>query len=218
MSMKQEQFRIVSVLDPAIDTENMPMETMQRYIETRDEKLITPYIRPGGLPTWFHIREIPRRLMTRFVQSAAGVESMRNDHAFRAGVVLVENVHQEDGPHLVSWKPPRTKDDVLPEDVVEQRFSPAEVDEVGCVIWHHSFLARKMRRTFPLPHTSLEALSARVFLRVAASPSLPATSSDEASLEASPALAETETTSSTSDGSCVSPMDATATEMQSTAA
>lgn len=218
MSMKQEQFRIVSVNDPAIDTERMPLETMVKYIETRDEKLVLPFIRPGGQPTWFHIREIPRRLMTRFVQSAAAVESMRNEHAFRAGVLTVENLHQEDGPVRSSWKAPRTEDDVIPEDVLEQRFSPSEVDEVGAVVWNHSFLARRMRRTYRLPHTSREALSVRDFLPADANRKSQATSSDEASPEESPAQGETETPKQTSESATASATDATATETQSTAA
>lgn len=215
MSMKQERFRIVSVNDPAIDTERMPIETMLKYIETRDEKLILPFVRPGGQPTWFHIREIPRRLMTRFVQSASAVPSMRNEHAFRAGVSLVENLHQDDGPFLVSWEPPKTSDDVIDEDALEQRFSPAEVEEVGAVIWNHSFLARRMRRTYQLPHSSREILSGRDFRSAAASPSLQATSSDAASPAASPALAETATASTASACNSASPTAATATESAS---
>lgn len=218
MSMKEERFRIVSVNDPAIDTERMPIETMLKYIETRDEKLIAPFMRAGEQPTWFHIREIPRRLMTRFVQSASAVPSMRNEHAFRAGVTVVENVHQDDGPFLTSWELPRTNDDVVTEETLEQRFSPSEVDEIGAVIWNHSFLARRMRRTYQLPHTSREVLSGRAFLPADANPSLPATSSAEASPAPSPAPEKTETASSASADSSASPTAATAAETQSAVA
>lgn len=217
MSKRQERFRVVSVHDEAIDTARMTAGEMATYIDARDEKLIAPFIKPGAQPMWFHVGEIQRRLWSPFV-NAVDVDSVRFERAFMAGISMVENVPQDDGPVLPTWVPDdRSKLGAMSDKSLE-RFDPGVVDEIGCVVWDHSFLARKTARSYRLPHTSRVALSARDFRRAESSPSSQATSSDAASSESLAVPGATVNTTEQSAGSIANPTDATATETQSATA
>jgi len=210
VSYRKETFRVVSVLDPAIDTERMTQAQMKEYFETRDEAKIAPFIKPGAKPTWFHIREIPRRLCSGFV-GTPDAHFVRNERAFMAAVTRIQNLHQEDGSVMAEFEPSR-QHDVIPEEVLEERgISEAEIQEVGAVAWTHSFLARRMRRSYPVPLICLEVLAARDFLPAESSPSSQATSSGEASSASQAALSETANTTAPSADSSASPTAATAT-------
>lgn len=213
MSKRQQTFRVVSVNDEAIDTESMTSAQMVAYFETRDEKLITPHIKPGSKPRWFHVREIPRRLTAGYV-AAVSVDSVRCERAFHAGVTAIDD---GDAPITLT-----RKNDVLQDETLDELgISWGELEEVGLIAWDHSFLVRKTVRSYRLPPTSLEALSRRPFKgspNAASSPSSPATSSDSASSAASSEGA-VEASSSAQDGDdCAKPTDATATETHSVTA
>jgi len=206
--------RVVSVNDPAIDTESMTAAEMWKYIAERDFNLISKHFRAGQQPTIFHIDEVSRVLWEDYVDASPN-DAVRRKRCFLAGVRSVENLYQRDGRFIASWEPPTNSDGVMKPEALE-RFSPAEVAEIGEVIRLHSFLAPRMRRSYALPDTCLEALttSGRMYRRADANQSSPESSSVEASSQSAGSpetTAQTEPTSSGSDVRSASPTDATAT-------
>ncbi len=211
MSKRLSNFRVVSINDPAIETERMTMVQMREYFETRDETKITPFIKPGAHPIWFHIREIPRRMMKQV--AAVELDSYRKERAFLAGVVAVANLPQDDGAPLPMLEPPRDKGDMIAEEFLDERgLDYGTTDEIGLLCWDHSFLARKTGRTYRLPPTSLEALALRAFLSAGSSPSSAVPSSSNTSSVAHEEPSETAPKPSSSGASSASPTDATAME------
>lgn len=216
MSFRAATFRVVSVMDPAIDTDRMTQADMIAYYEKRDEKLIAPFIKPGEKPVWYHVREVPRRLWSSYV-AADPSPTVRNERCFLAGVTKVENLPQDDGGTLPAFELTKLGGfDVIAEDQLV-RFSPQEVDEIGAVIWTHSFLARKTARIYQVPPTSREVLSMRAFLPAASSPSTPAPSNSAPSSAEPKAQGETGPTPSSSGASSAAATAATATETPSQA-
>lgn len=210
--MRDERFKVVSVLDPAIDTERMPTAAMHEYMTTRDVRKLQPYFKPGVKPTEFHVREVPHELWETFVMGGQN-EAERYRRAFMCGVERIDELHQNDGSTISSWTPPLDGVGVMKPDAVV-RVSPQEREEIGAVVWYHSFLARRIDGCFRVPPSSLELLGERLFLRVVASPSLPALSSDAASsplASAPPVSTPTGPTSESNGGSCAPPMAVTAT-------
>ncbi len=179
MGYRAKRLRVISVHDDAIETERMPEPLMVRYFETRDENIIKPFIKPGSTPTWFTIGEAPHAVWGSYILAAPS-EAMGHIRAFQACIKTVENVRQSDGPVLTSWEPPTNSNGVTHEEALE-RFSPQELSEIGAVAFTHSFFPLRMQVTYPLPLSSLGVLAKRTFLRVVASPSLPAPINDEAS-------------------------------------
>jgi hypothetical protein len=216
--MRQEKFAVVSVLDPAIETERMPAKEMAEYVTTREIGKLQAYLKPGALPTIYHVRSVPHTLWEAFVMAADG-QSERYRRCFQAGVTKVENIYQDDGPRLDSWQPAKAGD-LMPDEMCV-RFSPAEREEIGSVIWSHSFLARRIAANFRLPPSSHAALIERTFRRVDASPSLPESSSDEASSPSAEAVSSPPVTGSSNSSSAdgfASHTGATAVVIESTAA
>ncbi len=179
MGFRAKRLRVVSVHDEAIDTSRMLESQMVRYFETRDERIITPFIKPGSQPTWYTIDEASHAAWGSYILPAPS-EAMRDIRAFMCCVKLVENVHQSDGVFLPSWEPPTNGNGIMQEESL-RRFSPAELSEIGAVAYTHGFFPLRMPVTYLLPHSSLGALAKRTFLPVAASPSSAAPSSEEAS-------------------------------------
>jgi hypothetical protein len=176
--MRAEKFAVVSVLDPAIDTERMPAKSMAEYITTRDLKHVDPYLKPGELPTIYHVRAVPHSLWEQYVM-AVDNQAERYRRCFMAGVERVQNIYQDDGPRIESWQPGKPGE-LMPEEMCV-RFSPAEREEIGSVVWSHSFLPRRTAANFRLPPSSHAALIERTFRPAAANPSSPASDSEKAS-------------------------------------
>lgn len=156
--MRPERLKVVSVLDPAVDTEAMSIEEVRDYIATRDIKKVR--LVAGKAPTIFNIREVPNALFESFVMAASN-EADRLARCFRAGVVSVENLYARDDVSMESLK--FEGDGPMPEATAFERFSPAERQEIGQVIWTHSFLAPRIAATYQLPPTCLEPLANRAF-------------------------------------------------------
>ena len=169
--MRQEKIKAVVTFDPAIDTERMSVDQMLQYTKTRDFKLISPFLKPNEA-TIYNIREIPRSLFTQVLQYAD--EGPRVREAFRLGVESVDNLYQEDGVRLPSFKgqgKESTRDGnitVISEEELD-RFAPAEVQEIGLVAFWHSFLPRRIAASYLLPRLSLDILTRQGFLSVDAS-------------------------------------------------
>lgn len=217
MSNRLSNFRVVSVHDPAIDTERMTVVQMREYFETRDEAKITPFLKPGSHPVWFHIREIPRRMMRQV--AAVDVDSYRKERAFLAGVEAVANLPGERGEPIPLYQPTRDSGDFIAEAFLDDRgLDYGTIDEIGLVCWDHSFLARKTARTYRVPLTSADALGMRAYLSAASNPSSRAPSSSATSPEESETQRETGPSRSSSDASSASPTDAGAAATNSEAA
>jgi hypothetical protein len=168
--MRDERFKVCSVMDDALD---MSAPEMVKYFESRDFSMLR--FHPGAKPMVFHVREVPHGLWESFVAAGAN-ERERYKLAFRAGITKVENLIQGDGVAVPSWEPtqrlPNQPDVViLSEDEANKLFSPSEREEIGSVIYRHSFLPRRIKCSYQLPHSCLEPLGTRTFRPVDASPS-----------------------------------------------
>src|SRR3990172_885192 len=170
--MREERFRVVSVLDPAIDTAAMLVKQMIEYQEKRYYPLIQRFFKPGEKPTVFHVREIPRALWSHV--QAAGDKSEVWKRAFRCGVEKVEDVYNKDGVTTPEWKPVGVRladKTVMTDEEFEEHFAPHEWEEIGAVIHTHSFLHRRIAVRYPLLSSCLELLGHRPFLPADPSPS-----------------------------------------------
>lgn len=159
--MRSERFKVVSVLDPALDL------TVAEAVKYHHERNFdTLRFLPGEKPTVFHVREVPHGLWESFV-GACNTERERFYRAFAAGVERVENLVQTDGVALPTWAPsqrlPRLKDVVIMSDEECHLFSPAEREEIGSVVYQHSFLHRKIAVDYRLPASLEELLPRRQF-------------------------------------------------------
>jgi hypothetical protein len=179
--MRAEQFRLISVIDEAIDTASMPIDTMIRYHDSRDIALIEPYIKPTPKPTIYHVRVVPHSLWQSYVMGGGDSKEIRHRRAFMCGVERVENLYGRDGI-ATSWAPTRRLSEkltIMTEDECNERFFPYEVEEIGAVIFSHSFLPLRMQLQFPLPSLCVEALVARPFLSAAPNQSDASTKTSE---------------------------------------
>lgn len=175
--MRAERFKVVSTLDPALD-----MTSSEVFIYGRDRDFTQLRFLPGEKPTVFHVREVPHGLWEPYVASAESI-SERYKRAFAAGVERVDNLMQPDGVALQSWSPsfrhPRLKGVVMMTDEECNLFSPAEREEIGYVVYQHSFLQRRIAVAYQLPPLFLELLVARRFRPVESSQSTAADQSSE---------------------------------------
>lgn len=164
--MRPERFEVVSVLDDAIDTASIPLQTMIDYTETRDFKLIAQHMLPGQQPTKFHVRAVPHSLWESYVCGAGEHDEIRFRRAFICGVVKVDNLLGNDGIGI-PWEPTKVLNDkltIMTDEECNSAFSPAEVLEIGSVIFKHSFLPLRRKLTWSLPRSLAEPLGQRRFL------------------------------------------------------
>lgn len=188
--MRPDQFTVISVLDEAIDTESMPIETMIEYSEKRDLKLIAQHMLPGKQPTKYHVRAVPHSLWESYVCAGGEHDEIRFRRAFICGVVRIENRIGDDGVSM-PWLPTKALNDkitIMTEDECNDGFSPAEVLEIGSVVYKHSFLHRRTKLTYALPRSLAAPLGQRAFLSVASSRPTVTTTTNSAPLVDTPHL------------------------------
>jgi hypothetical protein len=178
-------------MDPAL---NLSVKETFDYVKTRDFKLLA--FHPGEKATVFHLTEVPHGLWESYVAATDNVHE-RYRRAFQCGVEKVENLVQPDGVALPSWAP-NTRHERLGVNYISdeecQLFSPSEREEIGAVVYQHSFLARRIKHSFQLPPSLDELLPARTFRHVESSPSAAeAPSSGEQSASTGQTPAETGT-------------------------
>lgn len=205
--MREERIKIVSVLDPAIDTEAMLPEEMADYVESRDIRNLK--LKAGAKPTIFHIREVKHTLWESYVmQSDSDAERLKR--CFQVGVRRVENIYQQDGVILPSVD---VEGDQMPVEMMV-RFEPMFRLEIGQVVFDHSFFPRRIVNFFRLPSLLREPLTLRGYRSAESSPSAQHQSSDAPSLGSDstpPNPPETANASSESGGLSDDPTGATAT-------
>lgn len=197
--MRQESFRAVSVIDPALDTASLTYDEIKAYWSTRDFSIVDGKWVPGEKPTIFHVSEVPHGLWEGYVMAAA-TEQERNLRCFIAGVRRVENLVGEDGVALTAWEPVNKRGKhLMMTDEENARFSRQECEEIGSVIFQHSFLHRRMPLSLQLPSTVAEHLAPRPCRRAAPSQTTaPVTTSDVPSVSTEPTPSATETISESS--------------------
>lgn len=191
--MRAERFKVVSVLDEALDASHTER---LRYAGTRDYDVIAHKMKPGGHPTIFHVREVPHGLWDEWVD-AADSYSEKYKRAFMCGVELVENLSQRDGVALSRWAPATRNErsnSVIMSDDDLRLFSPSERQEIGSVVYLHSFLPLRTTAVFLLPSSLQEPLVSLVVRLADVSPPAAALMTNGAPLgDSTPSPAETET-------------------------
>lgn len=154
--MRAERFRVVSVLDEELDFD---YRSRLDYATTRDFNLVK--LKPGGKPIIYHVREVPHGLWEEYVD-APDAFAEKWKRAFQCGIEKVEHLPQSDGTELSTWAPshkhPRTGATILSDEDIRM-FSPAERQEIGSVIYNHSFLPRRTTATYLLPSSLQEPLT-----------------------------------------------------------
>lgn len=207
---RDETYTLISVNDPAVDTTKITIEKMLEYINDRDESIIANAIDPAQPPARFTCREVPRKFWSRFVMEGR-CESDNVERAFRAGVRSVVNLMGDDGVRNEErWDVP---DEIMAIESVD-RFTPAQVQEIGSVIYQRSFLGHSIKRDWLLPPMCHDALADREFLRAESSPNSqaqPSSGTASASQDTPPPPAGgTATDTDASGASSASPTGATA--------
>lgn len=140
--------------DPA--TQKIPLV---EYAKTRDMAVITPHLILGNLPTVFLIVPLSRAQVNGPV-ARCSTDHERAVMAFVHGVVAVENAPDANGQIVNKWAPTGVVGDKFfctQSDM--EFFSPAEVCEIGSVIYQLSFLPRRLWSKLQPPSTSLEILA-----------------------------------------------------------
>lgn len=171
--MRPERFEVVSVIDPALDTESMTVAEMLEYTETRDIKLVKHRVRPGQRLTVYHVRAVPHALWQSYVAAAGDNEELRVRRAFQCGLERVENLYGNDGVSLDSWEPAGRSSNpnaIMKDDELNQCFAPSDVLEIGSVIYKHSFFPRRTEARYALLSSLEEPLFRRAFRRADQSP------------------------------------------------
>ncbi len=192
--MRPERFQVVSVLDPAIDTESMTLAEMFEYAESRDFKLVQHRVRPTMRLAVYNVRAVPHALWQSYVD-AVTTESERARRAFQCGVESVENLVGNDGVSVAKWSPTgkSAAGTILTEQELNERFAPSEVLEIGSVIYKHSFFPRRTAPSFPLLSGYAEPLASLKFRSVEPSPSTASTATTEQHSDATTPAMETGT-------------------------
>ena len=159
--MRAERFRVVSVLDEALD---VPGKELEQYASKRDFALVENKYVPGQKPVIFHVREVPNELWEAFVEGGTN-EADRYKRAFMAGLEKVENLPDLATGESKTWAPSnkvKSLSVTLLHDDDLQLFAPSERIEIGSVIYRHSFLPRRTEAEYPLPSSLVDPLVRRV--------------------------------------------------------
>ena len=161
--------RVVSLVDPALDTEAMSRDDFIGYAQTRDWKLVKPKL--DGRLCNFYIRRIPTSLYQRFVMEAAS-ESDRKRRAFQCGVSRVEWLPTENGTLELIEPMQTTKlssgELQIMSDAQMELFAPLYLEEIGEVANVRSFLPPGRELFFPVQGSLALVMQMRLSLDVAA--------------------------------------------------
>lgn len=172
--MREDQFDVVSVLDPAIDRIATGDLELAEYARTRDLSKLK--FVEGKRPTLFRIREIPKATLFAYVETT-DVDALKQYRAFLCGVMTVKNIVQNDGTTIDFFEPPKASaESEMMDPRSLTRFAASEVAEIGAVIYSHSFLARRIESCFLLPRSVREQLDVLTPPRAAANQSSRASS------------------------------------------
>lgn len=177
--METDTFRLVSVLDTAIDTARMTTSDMLAYAKERKHDQIMRFVKPGKRPAVFVCREVPASLWSWVDEAPGDAEKCRR--AFCCGLVKAEDLPQKDGSVMPSWAPPKAPGQLalIDDETLAARFYPYQWVEIGMVIHTRSFLGPMIEADYRLPPTLASFLTRREFLLADPSPNEQAPSSVE---------------------------------------
>lgn len=171
-------FQIIRVYDPAIDFDAIPQDDWDRYVSTRDVKLLGEHWIEGSRPVVFHCRPLTQS-ERRDVRGKADAD--KAERAFAFAVQRVDNLPTRGGQRL-AWVRPSDggKPRALSDDALAQ-FAEEDVQHVGMVIIAASFSAPDRQLFVPLRDTCRDALTAVAveYRRRRAAPTSASSSSDE---------------------------------------
>lgn len=154
MKQSTEPFDVVRCYDPAIDDQVGRMRA--EYAIHRDLSKLR--FREDAKPLVFKCRRLTRAQRRR-CQEATN-DAARNERAFAYGVLEIKNLpvnpaNPEGGGY--TYTPHRADVDLPMSDDSLDKVGDADVQEVGGVIWHTSFLAVGVPVRVPLLATSQDA-------------------------------------------------------------
>lgn len=207
--MRPERFQVVSVLDEDLD---MTYQERLAYAGERDYSKVK--LKPGRKAVVYHVREVPHQLWESFVD-AGDSQSEKYRRAFMVGVERVDHLPIDDGSLRERWVPntknARTDQIVMSDDDL-QLFSPAERQEIGSVVYNHSFLPKRIAATYLLPSSLHEPMTALAYRLVEQSlATTAATPSAEPSDSSGPSQGSTEIDKAKRDATSDARTDASAT-------
>lgn len=151
---------IICRFDEAVDYESMSEAELSVYRESRDASLLKRI--PGETPTVFHARRLRTSEMSQ-VNALPAVE-LRYELCFRKALVRVDDLRGPDGSRS-TWTRPNP--DKPLNDAQIDKFTNAEVQEVGSYIYDWSNVGKGRPAAWQLPATSARALEGLASLRVA---------------------------------------------------
>lgn len=151
------EFKVIRAYDPAMDREAMKADGVwELFLENRDVKLITYDEENGGekAAMVFHCRTLTRQ-QRRELDGL--LPERKREHAFRVGVVSVENMLYPD-KGIRAWS---RKDVAKPmKDMELDLFAENDIQHVGEVIRAYSFCSPDRLPYVPLLATCLDELIA----------------------------------------------------------
>ena len=195
--MRNERFKVISIIDPALDTESITLAEVIEYAESRDISIVQNHVRPGQSLTVYHVRAVPHALWQSYIGAAGDNEELRVRRAFQCGVERVENLVGHDGVAVGSWEPaaksknPDNVNAIMTDEELNHRFCPSEVLEIGSVVLKHSFLPRRTAVRYALLSSLQEPLALQTYRSAVPSQS---TASETSSSSPSAATASTTVT------------------------
>lgn len=151
------ELRAICIFDPGLDVEAMGPDRITEYLQTRDFKDVMGFQKKDPRPSIYHLRQIPRSVFLSQVLGQA-TDHDRYAAAFRMAVTRVENLYSDDGTS-VHFEPSGSIGDLTVISHRElERFSPAEILEMGSVAWCQSFLPSRIARRYQVPPTLARTL------------------------------------------------------------
>jgi hypothetical protein len=192
-----ELFKVLSIIDPAIDWERgvVTRKAVEQYHVYRKPEIIEAVLKPGAMPTWFYLREIPEELWETFVEvgNDATHKALRYRRAFQAAVVRVENLVGATGQILGrNFEPASVTSNGCLLDEECRRFAFSERLEIGAVAYQRSFFPPRIGGIFHLPPMLVEQWEQRLLQLVGlSSASLPPSSAQESSGSSAPKASRT---------------------------
>ncbi len=155
-------FPVICIADEAIDPDNSDVD---KYSRERDPSLLK--FLPGERPAIFHTIRLPTSVVLRSVERM-NTEAEKFTMAFMFGVVKVENFVEEGRREPYTWAPEETiatpsagKLSAITEEEMNL-FTPAEILDVGSVIYQRAFLKKARKPLFVPQPTSVAACAARI--------------------------------------------------------
>lgn len=155
-------FKVVLSYDPAIDASS---DAYSEYLRTRDVSSLQ--FKTDAQPAIFWCRPLTVSECQEVLNKPTDPD--RYHAAFVRGLVKVERLPHDDGS-VRDWIRPDDasgKSKLIPDKLLDQYFDTCMIQEIGMVIMMRSFLARTKGHCYPLPATSLYALTAQAPLPAA---------------------------------------------------